>query len=378
MSRFTAVAAVGLASFLLFAAPAAASPPTISYSVEGIAGTNGWYRGSIYGDNVVLHWSVVGATSPTCPPVVIPGPTTGTTETCTASNGPDQWTLKTTVKIDNTPPTVTASLSRKPDFHGWYNHPVTIRSSGTDTTSGLAGCSSVTYKGPENAAATVNGGCTDVAGNSAVHGVRLAYDATPPVLSDVSEQSTDGRQRPALELVEPLGPGRRPPSRPRRQSASGCLRRQRAGVHRREDPSGRGIRLLGAVVRPGRQPFEGGHHRGPAEGSDVAEDSLRTARGAEPDPSLGTLPRCRLLQRAALPRLEAHLLRVADEAPARPAGGVEMVRSPLPADTGAVPLVRLGRPRPPHAGALPDRRQREVRRSAPLGSSVLHLHRLCT
>ena len=90
MSRVTAVAAVGLASFLIFAAPAAASAPTISYSVEGIAGTNGWYRGSIYGDNVVLHWSVVGATSPTCPPVVIPGPTTGTTETCTASNGPDQ------------------------------------------------------------------------------------------------------------------------------------------------------------------------------------------------------------------------------------------------------------------------------------------------
>ena len=192
MSRVTALAAVGLASFLIFAAPAAAaSPPTISYSVEGIAGTNGWYRGSIYGDNVVLHWSVVGATSPTCPPVVIPGPTTGTTESCTATNSSGGYTATTApIKIDDTPPTVTASLSRKPDFHGWYNHPVTIRSSGTDTTSGLAGCSSVTYKGPENAAATVNGGCTDLAGNSAVHGVRLAYDATPPVLSDVSEQST--------------------------------------------------------------------------------------------------------------------------------------------------------------------------------------------
>jgi hypothetical protein len=92
---------------------------------------------------------------------------------------------------DATPPTgVTASFSRGPDHNGWYNHPVTISWSGTDATSGIAACSSVTYKGPANGSATVDGGCTDMAGNSADHTGRLAYDATPPVLSEVRERST--------------------------------------------------------------------------------------------------------------------------------------------------------------------------------------------
>jgi hypothetical protein len=195
MTRRAAIAAVGLVFFLLFAASAAASLPTITYSIDGIAGTNGWYRGSVYGDSVALHWTVSDAASSTCLAVVaIPGPTTGTTETCSATNMDGTATVVTPpIKIDATPPTgVTASFSRKPDFHGWYNHPVTISWSGTDATSGIASCSSVTYDGPDNAAATIDGGCTDLAGNSAAAPVQLAYDSTPPVLSAVTERSTAG------------------------------------------------------------------------------------------------------------------------------------------------------------------------------------------
>jgi hypothetical protein len=192
VTRSTALVAVGLTLFLAFATPAAASLPTISYSIEGIPGTNGWYRGSIYGDNVVLHWSVSNEFSTTCLAAVpILGPTTGTTESCSATNNSGTATVVTPpIKIDDTPPAVTATFSRKPDSNGWYNHPVTIRWSGTDATSGIAGCSTVAYSGPYNAAATVSGGCTDMAGNTAVHAVRLAYDATPPVLRQVSEDST--------------------------------------------------------------------------------------------------------------------------------------------------------------------------------------------
>jgi hypothetical protein len=192
MSRLTALAAVGLTLLLLLATPAAASPPTISYSIEGISGTNGWYRGSTYGDSVVLHWSVSGGFSSDCLAAVsIPGPTAGTTRSCTATNNDGSTTLKTApIKIDNTPPTIAASFSRQPDSNGWYNHPVTIRWSGGDATSGIASCSSVTYRGPDNPVVTVNGGCKDIAGNTAVRAVRLAFDATPPVLSAVTEQST--------------------------------------------------------------------------------------------------------------------------------------------------------------------------------------------
>jgi hypothetical protein len=193
MKRSTAAALLGLAFVLVFAATASASAPTISYSIDGIAGTNGWYRGSTHGDNVVVHWSVsVEATATNClAAVTVPGPTTGTTQTCWAENADGRTTAVThAIKIDATPPTgIAARLSRRPDFHGWYNHPVTIRWSGRDATSGIAACTSSTYRGPYSSSATLGGGCVDRAGNSAASQVHLAYDATPPVLSGVVEDS---------------------------------------------------------------------------------------------------------------------------------------------------------------------------------------------
>lgn len=194
MSRSTAVAAFGLALFLILAATASASTPTISYSIDGISGSNGWYRGSTHGDNVVVHWSVsLNATSTNCvAAVTVPGPSGGTTLSCWAQNSDGRTTAVTRLlKIDATPPTgVTAHLSRGPDFRGWYKRPVAIRWSGADATSGIAYCTSATYRGPDTGAAAVNGGCFDRAGNSAGLQVHLAYDATPPTLSKVREEST--------------------------------------------------------------------------------------------------------------------------------------------------------------------------------------------
>lgn len=192
MTRSTAAAAVGLALFLLLATTAAASTPTISYSIDGTAGTNGWYRGSTHGNEVIVHWAVsADATSTNClAAVAVAGPTAGTTRNCWAQNEDGRATAVTRViKIDATPPTVTAHV-RHPDFRGWYNHPVTIRWTGTDATSGIAHCSSATYRGPDNGAAAVNGGCVDRAGNSGGGPVSLAYDATPPVVHAVTERST--------------------------------------------------------------------------------------------------------------------------------------------------------------------------------------------
>jgi hypothetical protein len=194
MTRYTAASAIGLALVLLFATPAAASTPTISYSIDGIVGTNSWYRGSTHGDNVVVHWTVsLNATATNClAAVTVPGPTGGTTLSCWAENSDGRATAVTRViKIDAAAPTgVTAHLARPPDFNGWYNHPVAIRWSGSDATSGIAYCASGTYRGPDNGAAAVNGGCADKAGNSAGFQVHLAYDATPPTLGKVTEEST--------------------------------------------------------------------------------------------------------------------------------------------------------------------------------------------
>jgi hypothetical protein len=194
MQRSTAAALLGLALFLVLAATASAATPTISYTIDGTPGTNGWYRGSTHGDSVVVHWTVsLNATSTNClAAITVPGPTSGTTRTCWAQNGDGRTTAVTRVlRIDATPPTdVSAHFSRKPDFHGWYNHPVQIRWTGTDSTSGIASCTSRTYRGPDSGVATANGGCTDRAGNTTARPVRLGYDATPPTLRKVAEEST--------------------------------------------------------------------------------------------------------------------------------------------------------------------------------------------
>ena len=36
----------------------------MTYSIDGIVGTNGWYRGSTSGNFVVVHWSVSDPDSP--------------------------------------------------------------------------------------------------------------------------------------------------------------------------------------------------------------------------------------------------------------------------------------------------------------------------
>src|SRR4029077_5002158 len=182
MGRSSTAGLVCLAFVLVFTATAAASTPIISYTIDGTPGTNGWDRGGTHGDNVILHWSTPDATkAPTClTAVMIPGPTAGTKETCTATNASGTATAILVVKIYSTPPTaLSPKFSRKPDYHGWYNHPVAIRWGGQDATSGIAGCSSVTYHGPDSGAATATGTCTDKAGNRATAPVHLAYDATP-------------------------------------------------------------------------------------------------------------------------------------------------------------------------------------------------------
>jgi hypothetical protein len=190
---------------LLFGAAASPSvlddtPPSVVYSIDGITGTNGWYRGSTGGNYVVVHWAISDPESPIssssgCEPAIrIDDPNTGTTRTCSATSAGGTTTITTKqIKIDSDPPTgVAATPSRGPDANGWYNHSLSVSWSGSDATSGIAGCSSAAYQGPDGAPLALSGGCTDVAGNSSSTSFGFQYDATPPQLSSVSVQSTDG------------------------------------------------------------------------------------------------------------------------------------------------------------------------------------------
>jgi hypothetical protein len=194
------VAALSLAVLVTFVPTAVGSAtalPVISYTIDGITGTNDWYRGSAGGNYVVLHWSVTGADNTDCTfAVKIDGPNPGTTRTCSASNsaGPITATTKV-IKIDADPPvSLSAAANRPTDYNGWYNHPVAIAWRGADATSGIAGCTAQTYSGPDASAANVSGGCTDNAGNSATTSFGLNYDATPPMLTALSVQSREGAE----------------------------------------------------------------------------------------------------------------------------------------------------------------------------------------
>ena len=191
-------------SFVLLA-PASAEPalnrdppPIVDYTIGGLRGTNGWYRGSRDGNYVVLRWTVRDPRALVtftlgCEKEIISGPDPGSTRTCMAAsdNGVTSVTTQP-IKIDAEPPTrVVGSASRPPDRDGWYNHPVVVTWSGNDPTSGVGSCTSQRYEGPERPRAVLKGRCIDAAGNrSSISRFVLKYDQTPPKLAEVEVQSS--------------------------------------------------------------------------------------------------------------------------------------------------------------------------------------------
>ena len=180
--------------------------PIVAYSIDGIVGTNGWYRGNASGNFVVVHWSVSDPdsrviSSTGCEPAIqIPGPNRGYHAHVLATSRRRHHHRYTTkaIKIDATPPAVTGAPARAPDSNGWYNQAgrgLVLRNRRDLRRRELFG---TTYAGPDNASAQVSGTCTDVAGNVGSAALALAYDATPPQLLKLQLQACQARRRPQL------------------------------------------------------------------------------------------------------------------------------------------------------------------------------------
>jgi molybdopterin synthase catalytic subunit len=144
----------------------------------------GWYNRA-----VVFDFAGADATSgiAACPSVTYSGPDGGAatlTGRCTdrAGNGTDRGFG---LSYDATAPAVTsANPDRPPDAGGWYNRPVTVGFGGSDAASGVDACTTKTYPGPDTAAVSVTGTCTDKAGNvSGDGGLTIKYDATSPAVT---------------------------------------------------------------------------------------------------------------------------------------------------------------------------------------------------
>jgi hypothetical protein len=128
-------------------------------------------------------------------PTTFSADTPSATQTCTATSFDGSSASVTTraFKIDHTPPTAIAAATTRPADHApWFTSPVGVAFSGSDALSGIASCTTEPYGGPDSPSAAVSATCRDAAGNtSAPYTFSLAYDATPPALSDVAASPGD-------------------------------------------------------------------------------------------------------------------------------------------------------------------------------------------
>jgi hypothetical protein len=167
-------------------------PPVITSHIDGKLGTNGWYV-----SDVTVTWTVTnGESSITstsgCDSITIDTDTAGFSLTCTATSAGGSTTSSVTIQRDATAPVVTLTPDRGPDHGAWYNQPVSFAVTGSDATSGLTGCDpAINYSGPDQAASSVSGICTDNAGNVGKASAALQYNATAPVVILTPDRAPD-------------------------------------------------------------------------------------------------------------------------------------------------------------------------------------------
>jgi hypothetical protein len=149
---------------------------------------NGWFNHPV---DVAFAGTDAVSGIATCSAMTYAGPDTAQTTLsghCTDEAGNVSEETPFMLRYDATAPDVTSAVpTRRPDHHGWFNHPVGLRIKGTDGLSGLAGCAPTTVTAPQAIAA-----CADKAGNVGARAVALPYDDTAPGLR-VSAEPADGR-----------------------------------------------------------------------------------------------------------------------------------------------------------------------------------------
>jgi len=143
------------------------TPPTITPTMSGTLGTNGWYT-----SNVAVSWAVTDEESAVssqtgCEAVTVSTDTTGTTSTCSATSAGGTNQQSVTIKRDATASTV--SLVNGPADGQSYvfgSVPSAPTCTASDATSGLAEACSISGYRPTVGTHTVTASAIDNAGNT--------------------------------------------------------------------------------------------------------------------------------------------------------------------------------------------------------------------
>ena len=185
--RGLAATVVAVALVMVFGAGRAEAVPSVTFKcTPAPQDCSGWYR-----SNVSIDWTVIPSDAAVtgCQDKSFTTDTAGTNEFCSADDGSATVTVQLKMKVDKSPPLVLGGQpGRGADVGGWYNHPVAVAFSGTDQTSGIDACTTLTYAGPDSASGSLTGSCIDKAGNVGTLGYGLKYDATAPSVTGANPE----------------------------------------------------------------------------------------------------------------------------------------------------------------------------------------------
>ena len=191
------------------------TPPTITYQGQSPkANAKGWNNTS-----VTLTWgcadSLSGATAATVGALLTSeGVNQSATGTCTDNAGNTASNTQTGIKIDKTPPVLSASATTadgKPYVSGtWTNQNVTVTFNCTDSLSGVASVTGPVTISTEGANQSAAGNCMDNAGNAAAPATfgGIDIDKSSPTTSFTSQPGPlNGRQLVTTTANVTMQPG---------------------------------------------------------------------------------------------------------------------------------------------------------------------------
>lgn len=164
------------------------TPPTVTPSITGTLGTNGWYTSDVTVNWIVTDESAISSTG--CDPTTITSDTSGTVLTCKATSAGGATTQSVTIKKDSTAPMITYVNKTPPNSGVWNTTDVTVNWSCSDAMSSPVSSTISKTVSTEGSDLSSMGTCVDNAGNS-VSDIQTSInvDKTPPPVPTLDSPS---------------------------------------------------------------------------------------------------------------------------------------------------------------------------------------------